>query len=532
VNASSVGPWLPVIPYLLFAIRRLMSYLHIFQQEEYDGPRFFAWLFRTRSFDRKFSAVVIVLAVAALALPALGAWWYGLLALALLVFCALENDPRKSGKKKLVLTARARRILGAALVLALLIALAAGLMHAPVWAWLIALHLLPATLVVGNLLLTPVERGIQQKFWQEAHDKLLDLKPTVIGITGSFGKTSVKHILGHVLEMNAPTLLTPGSVNTPMGIARVVREQLDRRHRFFTCEMGAYGPGSIARLCRLAPPNVAIITAVGYAHYERFKSLDTVARTKFELGEAVIENGGKAIIAEQVLDFEPARQFYARNRASVVTVGSGPEADLRVLAARQTPQGTEIDVAWQGAQHTIAAPLFGEHQGINLALVFAAAVTMGVSTENALFALRSTPQIKHRLEVKRDAAGAVTIDDAYNSNPVGFASGLAALDALHAPGGRRILVTPGMVELGAAHDDEHRRIGTLAGPRVDVLIPVVPERIATLIAAYRAANPDGLVVPCENLAAAQAWLSANLKPGDIVLLENDLPDLYEARLAL
>jgi UDP-N-acetylmuramoyl-tripeptide--D-alanyl-D-alanine ligase len=149
-----------------------------------------------------------------------------------------------------------------------------------------------------------------------------------------------------------------------------------------------------------------------------------------------------------------------------------------------------------------------------------------------LFALRSTPQIKHRLEVKRDAAGAITIDDAYNSNPIGFASGLDALDALHAPNGRRILVTPGMVELGAAHDEEHRKIGTLAGARVDVLLPVVPQRIEALIAAYKAANPAGLIVPCDNLAAAQAWLSANLRPGDIVLLENDLPDLYEAKLSL
>ena len=532
MTVPGIAAWLPFIPYLIFAIRRLMSYLHIFQQEEYDGPRFLRWLVRTRSLDRKLSLVIVVLAVVAIALPGLRFWTALLAAVALLVFAGIENDPRKSGKKKLVLTERAKRILGVALALALVVAILAVAIPAALVEWLVAVQLLPVLLVVANTLLTPVEQRIQQRFWREAHDKLLDLKPTVIGITGSFGKTSVKHILGHVLEMNAPTLLTPGSVNTPMGIARIVREQLDAGHRFFICEMGAYGPGSIARLCRLAPPNVAVITAVGYAHYERFKSLDVVAKTKFELAEAVVANGGKAIVAEPVLAFAPARAFYDRHRADVIVVGEGANADLRVLAIRQTPAGTETDIQWQDARHTITAPLYGEHQGMNLALVFMTAVSVGMSVENALFSLRTTPQIKHRLEVKRDAAGAVTIDDAYNSNPVGFANGLAALDLLKPPNGRRILVTPGMVELGAAHDEEHRKIGTLAATRVDVLIPVLPERIPTLVAAYRAARPDGVVVPAQNLAEARAWLATNARAGDILLLENDLPDLYEARLAL
>ena len=169
---------------------------------------------------------------------------------------------------------------------------------------------------------------------------------------------------------------------------------------------------------------------------------------------------------------------------------------------------------------------------MNLALAFATALAMGISVENILLSLRTTPQIKHRLEVKREPNGSVIIDDAYNSNPIGFASGLAALDHLRGQNGRRILVTPGMVELGAAHDTEHEKIGTLAGSHVDVLLPVVPERIAPMITAYKAANPAGLVIPCENFAGAQTWLSANLRSGDTVLLENDLPDLYEAKLAL
>ncbi len=532
MTLTTIAPYLPLVPFLLFAVRRLMSYLHIFQQEEYDATRFLPWLVRTHSIDKKLSAAVIVLGVTELAADRFAVWISLLVAAAFLVFFLREDDPRRSGKKKLVLTARAKRILAGAVLLSIGAGCAVAALHAPLLAWLAPIHLLPLLLVLSNLALTPVEAGIQQRFWQEAHDKLLRLKPTIVGITGSFGKTSVKHILGHVLDMNAPALVTPGSVNTPMGIARIVRERLDTRHRFFVCEMGAYGPGSIARLCRLAPPEIAVITAVGYAHYERFKSLDVVARTKLELAEAVVAKGGKVVIAEQVLDFEPARSFQARHGSHLIIVGRSPKADLRILAIRQSAAGTETDLEWRGEPHTISAPIYGEHHGMNLALAFATALAMGLSAENVILSLRSTPQIKHRLEVKREPDGSVIIDDAYNSNPIGFANGLAALDLLRSPNGRRILVTPGMVELGAAHDTEHEKIGTLAGAHVDVLLPVVPERIAPMIAAYRAANPGGEVIPCENFAGAQSWLSANLRAGDTVLLENDLPDLYEAKLAL
>lgn len=525
-------PFIPLLPFLVFAVRRLMSYLHIFQQEEYDGSRFLPWLVRTRSVDKKLSAIIVVIAVIGLLAPQFDLWLALALAAAFVGFFCLEADPRKAAKKKLVLTARAKRILGVAFATSAIAALALSLLQAPLWTWLVLLHVLPLFLVIANLLLTPVEQRIQQGFWREAHDKLLARKPIIVGITGSFGKTSVKHILGHVLEMHAPTLLTPGSVNTPMGIARIVREQLDARHQNFVCEMGAYGPGSIERLCRLAPPDIGVITAVGHAHYERFKSLDVVAQTKFELAQAVVAKNGKVIVAEQVLAFAPAQKFVAAHRAHITTVGTGEQADLRVMAIRQTAAGTEADVQWQGKPYTIKAPLYGAHHGTNLALAFAAAAVMGIAPDSIVFSLATTPQIRHRLEVKREPNGSVLIDDAYNSNPVGFASGLAALDVLRTAEGRRILVTPGMVELGAAHDAEHEKIGTLAGSHVDVLLPVLPERIAGMVAAYKAANPAGQVIPCENFASAQAWLSANLRAGDTVLLENDLPDLYEAKLSL
>ena len=522
---------LVAICFVLFALRRLLTYLHIYQQEEYDSSRFLPWIIVNRAFDMRLSAVLVVLAILQFAIVLSPVIVFGAAAVAFLAFAAIEKDPRKASKKKLSMTGRARRIYFVALAWLVVTAFAFAVSVSSVAIWILAVQLIPIALTIGNLLTQPYENKLQKRFWDEAHAKLIALKPTVVGITGSYGKTSTKHLLGHILEVQAPALITPGSVNTPMGIARIVRERLGSHHRFFVCEMGAYGPGSIERLCRLAPPDVAVITAIGMAHYERFKTLETVAKTKFELAEAVAKRGGPVIVAEQVLEFETAKQFRDRYARTIV-VGTGPECELRINASSQTEAGILAHVTWDGVAYVLRAPIFGEHHISNMAVAFATACSLGAAPEDAIVALASVPQISHRLEVKGGPAGARLIDDAYNSNPAGFASGLRLLDSLRTNGGRRILVTPGMVELGEAHDEEHRKIGQLAGSHADVVLAVLPERIKTFTRAYTSANPSGTLLPFPTFTAAQSWLESNARPDDVVLMENDLPDLYETKLSL
>ncbi|MFI4949376.1 MAG: Mur ligase family protein, partial [Alphaproteobacteria bacterium] len=297
-------------------------------------------------------------------------------------------------------------------------------------------------------------------------------------------------------------------------------------------EMGAYGPGSIHRLCALTPPKMGIVTAIGLAHYERFKSLETVAEAKFELAEAVAAEGGTVIAAADTLAFAAPRRFAEAHAGMMVTVGAEAGASVAMTELRQDADGIAVTVAWQGKPYRLSAPLYGVHQGRNVALAFAAACTLGIPPEDVVASLKTMPQIAHRLEVKRQGSGAVLIDDAYNSNPVGFASALELLDVLRRPGGRRILVTPGMVELGVAHDEEHRRIGGLAAAHVDVLVAVAPHRVAPLSKAFAAAAPKATVVSCPGFAEAQEWMARNLGADDVVLLENDLPDLLEQKLRL
>ncbi|MEJ2116748.1 MAG: Mur ligase family protein, partial [Alphaproteobacteria bacterium] len=323
-----------------FAARRILVYLHLYQQEEYDNARFWRWLQDNNGFDRKATGLLLISGTLELLMQGQWAGLYGAPLIAtggLLYYANKEHNPLKDAKKKLALTARAKRILGIAGGLLAVLALVLVLVGLPVFFWVLPVHAIPLSLMAANLILQPYENRVQQGFWDEAHAKLLRLAPTVVGITGSYGKTSVKHILGHVLGAQGTTLITPGSVNTPMGITRIIRERLTAAHRYFVAEMGAYGPGSIERLCRLAPPEIAVVTAVGAAHYERFQSLDTVAAAKFELVDAVLAKpNGFAIIASQVLDFASAREKVESARERFIVVGEGEGADLTIHEVRQT----------------------------------------------------------------------------------------------------------------------------------------------------------------------------------------------------
>lgn len=439
--------FLVLAAFSLFAVRRLLTYLHIFQQEEYDGVRFLRWIVRQFAFDRRATISLLVIGIAVLIHPIAKSLVLLAACAAFLAIAGFERDPRSLAKKRLVLTSRAKRVYGVAVCLILCLAAAAILLSGNVFVWILPVQLVPLALVLANFMLIPYESRIQKHFWNEAHSKLLTLNPTVIGVTGSYGKTSVKHILSHILGCYAPTLATPGSVNTSMGISRIIREDLGPHHRFFLGEMGAYGPGSISRLCRLAPPDLAIITAIGHAHYERFKSLEAVAMTKFELAEAVLKKGGKVIVTEGVLESPYAKDFYLRHREHFIVVGRAPGSDLQVMKPDQTPEGLKVEVIWQQRTFPLRSTLYGDHHAMNLAVAFVAACISGVPPEDVAMVVNSVPQINHRLEVKRQQNGQILIDDAYNSNPIGFVNGLDILSLLSGNAGRRILVTPGMVEL-------------------------------------------------------------------------------------
>ncbi|MCB9982480.1 MAG: UDP-N-acetylmuramoyl-tripeptide--D-alanyl-D-alanine ligase [Rhodospirillales bacterium] len=526
------------LSFIAFAGKRGLTYMHVYQQEEYDSPRLLNWIWKNKAFDKRLSLMVAISSGLIFFIPPLFVNFLIFTAMAFATY--REKDPRKDSKKKLVATARAKRIFFPAYFLSVLAASWCFLPIMPMpWVWILNIHLIPFTILFVNMLLAPFEDVNQKKFWSEAHNKVLDYQPTVIGITGSYGKTSVKHILGHILKSQAPTLVTPGSVNTPMGISRIIREQLEPEHKYLIVEMGAYGRGSIERLCKLTPPDFGIITAVGHAHYERFKSLETVAETKYELAEAVVARGGKVVVHDRTLRFDYTRAMKAQNQNQFIVCGEAPDVDkakqidksylqkgdLEIHKIIQGGKGLEVRFTWKNVTYNVEAPLFGIHHGHNLAMAFVAAFELGVSSKDIQAALPSLPQIEHRLEVRKQSGGLTIIDDAYNSNPLGFQAALGLLSQIGT--GRKILITPGMVELGKIHDEAHKSIGAYAGQVCDVAIVVKGKRIPTFISAFKETGASKQLHEVESFDEAQKWIAQNKQDGDIVLIENDLPDIYE-----
>jgi UDP-N-acetylmuramoyl-tripeptide--D-alanyl-D-alanine ligase len=519
-----------LVGFCFFAWRRLKRYLHIFQQDEYDGSRFLPWLIQTRTFDKRVSIALVVIAFFTIFLRTpINIFLPGLL---FIIFALLEADPTKIAKKPLAMTKRASRVFMTAMIVTALIAIGVARVK-NIWLWIILVQVLPITLVLAKTILQPGENRIQRRIREEAQTKLQQINSKIIGITGSFGKTSVKHILGNILGLNARSFFTPGGINTVMGISRIIREQLPTDTEFFVVEMGAYGQGSIKRLCDLTPPSLGIITALGEAHYERFKDLDTVARAKFELADAVLNHpDGKMIVHDSVLKQSYARDFVTAHRDRFIVCGMEQNSDVVISSWEQTKNGLNIVVQWNGQTHSINAPIFGEQHVGNIALSFAAASVLGIAPEYALHALQVTPQIKHRLEIKPQPDGTTYIDDAYNSNEIGFTAALDCLSRVADGKGRRIIVTPGLVELGEKHDDVHRSLGALTAEKADITVVVKPERIPSFLEGFRGKQTSAELKEFGSFKDAIQWVQLNIQSGDVVLLENDLPDLYERKLVL
>ncbi|PZP39682.1 MAG: UDP-N-acetylmuramoyl-tripeptide--D-alanyl-D-alanine ligase [Pseudomonas fluorescens] len=506
-----------------FTTLRLRTYLHPFQQEEYDNTRLAQWWIEKRAFDRYASLGL------AIGVP-FGFWQPLAPVLNAIVWLVLksrqEPDPTRTAKKALVMTPRATHTwyLASLLVVPAIVALAV----APVAPWLqmlgliVLIQMLPLALMIANILLKPLQSYQNRKYLTEAHTLLARLAPTTVGITGSFGKTSTKYILNHILGSSAPTLSTPGSVNTPLGIARIVREQLQPQHQYFLAEMGAYGPGSIAGLCKLAPPSIACITAVGQAHYERFKSLETVAQAKFEIPDAL---------------WQPR---VAQAPESYVLVTSRPEIlrgphDYYIEKAEATSTGQTLTLAHGGTSTPFHAPIHGAVQSGNLAVAFAVASELGLPAKTIAASMATAQPAPYRLNVQHNGRQTI-LDDSYNANPQGFAAALETLslqahaDPAHPR--RRVLITPGMVELGKAHDAEHARLGALAATHADVILAIGPARIPTFIQAVKQNASQAELHTFPSLQVARTWVQAHGQPDDVILIANDLPDRYESRWEL
>ncbi|HEU0250946.1 MAG TPA: UDP-N-acetylmuramoyl-tripeptide--D-alanyl-D-alanine ligase [Solirubrobacteraceae bacterium] len=515
--------------------------LHLLQLEHYENARLRLWLRRRgeRWHASELAPLAGLFAGAVAAQAAGSGWASGALLLLVTPLAALGvADWRREAVKPLVLTGRAKRLLRLAVFPPALLVVAAlriailGPSTASLGILLaVALALLafaPETLLAANVLLRPVQRAINDRYVSRARGTLKRVGPTVIGITGSYGKTTTKFCTGAVLEQGRSTLVTPDSYNSLLGVVRTINENMRDEHEAFVVEMGMFRRGDIAELCEFVHPTIGVITAIGPMHLERLGSIEAIAAAKGELLDALPPGG------MFVTNADDPRCLELAERAHVPVTLFGIEAESAQVIARNVrlAEGrTCFELLLEGPNGdpvNVFAGLLGRHNVSNLLAAAAVGRALGLAPERIAAGLESVTAPAHRLQpIHNRAAGVVVIDDAYNSNPDGAA---AALEVLRQhPASRRLLVTPGMVELGELEVQLNRAFGEQAAPACDLAILVGAARTDPIREGMLAAGMDPAAVHVvRDISEATALLAKTTRAGDVVLFENDLPDTYAA----
>lgn len=511
----------------IFTMQRQLQML---QQNSYYPSRYYKWLKNSSSF---ITIITIALAVILGALTFINAWYLIIpITFVSLIFRVLKQQKsHKSSIKKLVYTPRVKRLIITSILLycglGLLSLIIKGGIYKIIFVCLILVSQFPHFVMLLALLVNkPIESLINRRFINDAKRILSKNKHLLtVGVTGSYGKTSVKFILNRILSEAFNVTATPESFNTPMGIVRTVREHMKPQTEIFIAEMGAKNIGDIKELCELADPTVGIITAVGPQHLETFGSVENVAKTKFELADhCLLKNEGKLYVN---LDSSPiAKRIEGiNNKNRIISFGTSENADCRAENINFSPEGTSFDVVYNDNKFSLSCKLLGRHSVTNILGAVAMALDLGVSEKNIRFAVSSLKPASHRLEIKPFINKAVLIDDAYNSNPEGCLEAVRVLGSFK--GMRRIIVTPGLVELGAQEFECNKRLGLEAAKYCDDIILVGKKRAIPIEEGVKetAFNTERLII-AESFKQAMEYLGSMTDQSTVVLFENDLPDNY------
>ncbi|HUC37283.1 MAG TPA: UDP-N-acetylmuramoyl-tripeptide--D-alanyl-D-alanine ligase [Acidimicrobiales bacterium] len=389
----------------------------------------------------------------------------------------------------------------------------------------------PALVDMACVITEPFERILANRYVRRASQRLARVAPKVVGITGSYGKTSTKLCVAHLLSGSMSVVASPASFNNRAGLARAVNEHLADGTDVFVAEMGTYAPGEIAELCSWLTPDVAVVTAVGPVHLERFKSEEKILKAKSEILDSarccvlVVDDPRLGAMADECESSGKRVWRVAAQRA-----GSGsahaPEPGGWVEVEKK-PDG--IEVSARGEQ--IVTGLETQVQPGNVGCAVAVAMELGVPVAELEKRLRSLPSAPHRLESRTAEGGFAVLDDTYNANPAGTRAALEALREAGSGGdrARRVVVTPGMVELGSRQRDDNERFAAEVRDLPADLVVVGRTNRRALVAGYSVGNAERSPRPAvlvRHREQAVEWVRDRLGPGDAVLYENDLPDHY------
>lgn len=492
-------------------------YTHIFQLEAYLKAQYFKWL--QDNFIHKTALKITPVIIGAVLLLVKTSTVTLYISSFFNVLTLVSYLPKKA-KKPFVCTARVKRLLFTEIILfAVSVFFAYFLSVYPLAS--LGVCLAGLIVLVSAFINSPVEKLVRNRYINEAKRIIASRKKNlvVIGITGSYGKTSTKYFLAKILSKKYNVLMTPASYNTTMGVVKVIRENLKPSHEVFICEMGARRKGEIKEICDIVLPDHAIITSVGPQHLETFGSIENIIETKLELALAVGNKGYTVVNGDN--DY-----LYSRYKSENIYYGiDNDKADVKAKDVTLSDKGTTFAANLDGNEISLCTRLIGKHNVQNILACVALAHKMGVDSTDIAIAVRTLEAVPHRLELI-DAGKITIIDDSFNSNPSGSAF---ALDALSSFDGVKILVTPGMIELGEKQKELNENFGKKAAEVCDYIYIVGKYNYESIYSGIASKEFDmSKVISVSRPEQAVDEARRILTDKKVyVLLENDLPDNFE-----
>ncbi len=386
--------------------------------------------------------------------------------------------------------------------------------------------------LISNLINMPIEKLIHLFFFLKAKRKIKKATFKKICITGSYGKTSTKFFLYHILKSKYKILYTPSSYNTPMGISKVINNEDDLSiYDYFICEMGADKKGDIEELCKLVPPDYGIISAVDNQHLETFLSIDNIIKTKLALfknlkaDSIAVYNYDSELLKEGVDKYR--YEIFSKLFSYSIDENSKESVDVIAKDIENTRRGLSFKVIFKdGEEINVAVPILGKHNVSNLLAAILMARELGLSNNEIRAGLTNVEPVEHRLQLIDSGTGVLVLDDAFNSNLKGATEALNILKEIE--GKKKIIITPGIIDLGEESKAINFSFGERIAESVDIVILVGMEQSKSIkdgIVSKGFDEKNLFVVP--SLKEAERIMGKVISIGDVVLFENDLPDVLE-----
>ena len=511
----------------IYYLHKMKHGFHILQLESYKNERYRRWINENKNQIFKKREILLILPLIFIFINKTVAFIVGII-IAILLY--LSRDIYKE-KKPIVITKRIKRMFLTASILFIILLVLANIFNINnlvMCKIIVTIALIDIdTLVMLSLYVvmlinkvnSPIENKINKGFYNKAKKKLEENSQiTVIGITGSYGKTSTKYILSTILEQKYNVLMTPESYNTTMGVVRTINEKLNSTHEIFVCEMGAKNIGDIKEICDLVNPKYGILTAIGPQHLETFKTIENVRKTKMELVDAAKD--------KVFINYEDENIRQTEVKKENIKYGISKECDIYAYDISITETGCVFNVHTKyGDIKNIKTKLLGEHNIANIVAAIAVAKELQLTDEQIKAGIRFLKPVPHRLELIRNPNGSIIIDDAYNSNIKGATKALETLKLFE--GKNRILVTPGIVDLGEYSEKYNNELGKKAAKCADYIILVGEKQAKPIYDGIISENypKDKIFIAKDLQEAIKEWNKFSAKDS-VILLENDLPDNY------